>query len=112
MLYFIKVITGSYIIGEGEKTEEGYVLQKPLSVIFEPMMGGLQVIPYDAYYLGKEIDSINVKEDHVMHEFTGDDIPKEIADKYTEFKSGIVQAPANAIPQNEADIAAALGIQQ
>jgi hypothetical protein len=114
-LVFIKLITGGYTIGKViNDTETELELKKPLSVIFEPMMGGLQILPYDAYYLGKEVNELSFKKDQIMHVFEGEDIPLEIEAKFREFESGIVTAPAGSEDQAAAQaqqLANALGIQ-
>ena len=91
-IVFVKVISGDYVVGkvlESDKDSE-LVLYKPLTVRFEAMMGGLQVVPYDAFYIGKELDEVGIKEEHIMHIFVGSEVPEEIKAKWTEISTGIV----------------------
>jgi len=94
-LAYIKIISGDYVLGEiVENNENEIKLKKPLATKFEMMLGGLQMYPYDAFYLSKELEEISFKKEHVIHIFEGDDIPFELESKYREFVSGIVKAPA------------------
>jgi len=91
-LAYVKLISGEYVLGEVDhKDEETIVLKKPLSVNFEMMLGGLQMVPYDAYYLNKELQEVIFKLDHIIHVHEGEDVPKELGEKYNEFVSGIIQ---------------------
>jgi len=99
---YLKLITGQYVIGDVKnENEETVILKKPVSLEFNPMAGGLSFIPYDAFYLGKEIEELEIKKSHIMHDF--DDIPKEIADNYVKFKSGIDLSPTQTGPQISED---------
>jgi len=91
-LAYVKLISGEYVLGRVEhKDEETIVLKKPLSVNFEMMLGGLQMVPYDAYYLNKEVQEAIFKIEHTLHIHEGSDVPKELEEKYNEFASGIIQ---------------------
>jgi len=109
-LVFIKLVSNGYVVGKVVDEDDGQVkLKKPLSVVFEPMMGGLQILPYDAFYLGKEMEELSFKTRDIMHVFEGDDIPAEIQGKYIEFETGIV-TQTEAPQPNEDELAKALGI--
>ena len=98
---YIKLISGQYVIGDLEfQDEKNMVLKKPVSLDFNPMAGGLGFVPYDAFYLGKEIDKVDFKKEHVMHIF--EDIPEEISNNYVKFKTGIdLNASENTSNINE-----------
>ena len=97
-LVYLKLISGEYVLGEiAHEDENTIVLKKPLSTKFEMMLGGLQMYPYDAFYLNKELEEVIFKKDHIMHEYKGEAIPMELEAKYREFASGIVQAQKPAI---------------
>jgi len=90
-LAYVKMVTGDYVIGEVTHDDEASVtLKKPVSIIFDPMQGGLGFMPYDAMYVMKELEEISIKKEFIIHEFKGDLIPKELEDKYIEFCSGII----------------------
>jgi len=97
LLAYIKIISGEYVIGEVRHEDENVItLKKPLSTKFEPTLGGLQIFPYDALYLGKELDEVTFKKEQLLHIHENEDVPSEIAAKYTEYATGIVStAPAN-----------------
>jgi hypothetical protein len=103
-LAYIKLISGEYVIGEvAHEDENAIVLKKPLSARFEMMLGGLQMYPYDAFYLNKELEEVIFKKEHIMHIYKGEEIPFELEAKYREFVSGIVQAKTpdlKATPEN------------
>jgi hypothetical protein len=100
---YLKLITGQYILGDLENENDNIItLKKPVSIEFNPMAGGLAFIPYDAFYLGKELETVEIKKEHIMHDFSNQ-VPKEITDNYTKYKSGIDLAPAQAGPQLNED---------
>ena len=103
-LAYVKMVTGDYVIGEVTHDDEtSLTLKKPVSIIFDPMQGGLGFMPYDAMYVMKELEEINIKKDFIIHEFKGDLIPKELEDKYTEFCSGIITTPEQAAGANNSN---------
>jgi len=106
VIKYIKLITGNYVIGKEIKSEsnEVLVLEKPVSIEFNPMAGGLGFVPYDAFYLGKEVEKMEFKNQHIMHVFEAEEIPEEIAKKYTEFLTGIVTDVPQGQP-SESEIA-------
>jgi hypothetical protein len=100
---YLKLITGQYILGDLANEIDGVItLKKPVSIEFNPMAGGLAFVPYDAFYLGKELENIEIKKEHIMHDFS-DQIPKEIIDNYIKYKSGIDLVPAQAGSQLNED---------
>jgi hypothetical protein len=91
-LAYIKLISGEYVIGEVAHNDENtIVLKKPLSTKYEMMVGGLQMFPYDAFYLNRELDEVIFKKDYIMHIHENEDIPEELKGKYNEFASGLIQ---------------------
>ena len=97
-LAYVKLITGEYVLGKVVHEDENtIVLKKPLSAKFEMMLGGLQMFPYDAFYLNKELEEVIFKKEHILHEYKGSEVPSELEAKYTEFASGIVQPQAQGM---------------
>ena len=89
---YIKLISGEYVLGKVEHEDENIIiLKKPLGVKFEMMVGGLQMFPYDAFYLNREPEEVIFKKDQILHEYKDEEVPEELQKKYTEFESGIVQ---------------------
>jgi hypothetical protein len=110
-LAYVKIISGEYVLGKVEHQDENtIVLKKPISVIFDPMQGGLGFMPYDAMYLMKETPEIIFNKDQLIHVFEGDNIPVELKDKYVEFDTGIItEAPQGPMgPQPAPDMQAGL----
>jgi hypothetical protein len=105
-LAYVKVISGEYVLGKVEHQDENtIVLKKPISVIFDPMQGGLGFMPYDAMYLMKEVPEIIFSKDKLIHVFEGDNIPTELKDKYIEFDTGIItEAPQQRQPDLQAGL--------
>ena len=79
-IILVKIITGDYVLGRALIENDTITLKKPLNLKFEPMMGGLQVTPYDVYYIGRELDKITFKKSQVLHRF--EDFAQELKDKY------------------------------
>jgi len=99
-LVYLKLVTGEYVIGQ----EIDGKIKKPVSIVFDPMQGGLGFMPYDAVYLMTEVQEISFKDEVIMHKFTGNEIPKEIVDKYREFVTGLVGTPEAGVAQNPSGI--------
>ena len=90
---YLKLINGEHILGElVSKNDTEIIVKKPLSVSVNPMSSGLAMIPYEVIFLGKELETINFKTEHIMHEF---EPVKEMIDEYTRYRTGIVSAPQN-----------------
>ena len=101
---YLKLITGQYVIGDIiSENEKEIKIKKPVGIDFNPMAGGLAFVPYDAFYLGQELNEVVFKKDQIMHTF---EPPKEILDNYIKYKSGIMPAPSAQKPDlKEDDIA-------
>jgi len=101
---YLKLITGQYVVGDIIEVDEKEIkIKKPVGIDFNPMAGGLAFVPYDAFYLGQELEEVSFKQDQIMHTF---EPPKEILDNYIKYKSGIMPAPATQTPDlKEDDIA-------
>jgi len=99
---YLKLITGQYIIGDLEfEDEKNVVVKKPVGLEFNPMAGGLGFMPYDAMYLGKELEKVDIKKEHIMHKF---EPPKEIMDQYVKFKTGIDLNPEMPSSNNKPEL--------
>ena len=116
-LAYLKLISGEYVLGEVVHEDEStIVLKKPLSTKFEMMLGGLQMFPYDAFYLNKELEEAIFKKEHIMHEYKKESVPMELEAKYREFASGIIQTqkspldPGNGAGPSEEQLAMMAGL--
>ncbi len=85
----IQLVTGDVVMGKVEiDSEDGIELLKPMSLIMNPMQGGIGMIPFMAVYLGREKDSHFFKKAHIVsieHDFMQD-----FKDKYEEYLTGVI----------------------
>jgi len=89
----IQIITGEVVMGKVQSLDDGVNLEKPMSLIMNPMQGGIGMIPHMAVYLGKELEEITIKESHVVYSTT--EFMDDFKAKYQEYLTGII-APTSA----------------
>ena len=88
-IVLLQLVTGDVVMGKVEiDSEDGMELLKPMSLIMNPMQGGIGMIPYMAVYLGREKESHFFKKEHIVgleHDFMED-----FKIKYDEYLRNIV----------------------
>lgn len=85
----LQLVTGDVVMGQVENdSEDGMEILKPMSLIMNPMQGGIGMIPYLAVYLGKEKDAHFFKQSHIMNIET--DFMQDFKDKYQEYLTGVI----------------------
>jgi hypothetical protein len=68
-LTILKLVNGEIVLGELQlETDETIILGKPMSLMLDPMQGGVGMIPFDAIYTQKELEEITFDKTHVMYE--------------------------------------------
>ena len=82
-----KLVTGDVIMGDStEEIDGSFTIIKPVQLIMDPTQGGVGLMPYGAVFTQEEMDEINIKSEHIMHEFK---VSKPFEDSYINFKTGI-----------------------
>lgn len=65
MITITRTMNNTLIIGETEKTKEGYQIQDPFAVI--PTEDGLRLLPLDIELTGTQMEEIYLSNDKVMY---------------------------------------------
>lgn len=66
-LRMIKLVTGEVVLGDkvGDMLDE-VTLTRPMTMMLDPMQGGVGMIPYDAIYTQEEQASKTFKYEHII----------------------------------------------
>jgi len=82
-----KMVTGEVVMGNlKEKTEESLTLTKPVTLMLDPMQGGVGMIPYDAIYTQEEPQDFTWDTKFIMHEMK---VQTQFEDAYLKQVTGI-----------------------
>jgi len=85
----LQLVTGDVVMGLVQAEDEDTIeLKKPMSLIMNPMQGGIGMIPYMAVYLGKEKTEQIFNRKHIIN--IEDDFMQDFKDKYREYLTGII----------------------
>ena len=82
----IKLVTGEVVIGKYLHGEEEVVLEKPFSLIMDPMQGGVGLMPYNAIYTQTEPESATFQAKYIVEEIQ---VHSSFKDAYLERVTGI-----------------------
>jgi len=93
-LEMIKLVTGEVVLGELIGINDGITLKKPMTLILDPMQGGIGMMPYDAVYTQEESEEHTYSDNHIMHNMK---IHPSFADAY--FKQTSNDIPEESIPE-------------
>ncbi|MHA1624660.1 MAG: hypothetical protein ACTSWH_05995 [Promethearchaeota archaeon] len=87
-LKMFKLTTGDVILGEISDNEltDVITINKPLQLVMDPTQGGVGLMPYNAIFAQKEVESVEIKSEHIVHEI---EVAKAFEDSYIQFKTGI-----------------------
>jgi hypothetical protein len=77
MIKVTRTMNNSLIIGETERTDSGYQIKDPFSII--PMEEGIRLIPLDIDLIGVQKEEIFLTDDKVMYNENTSDV---IIDEY------------------------------
>jgi hypothetical protein len=87
-IVMLQLISGDVVMGKVKiDVEDGIELTKPMSLVMNPMQGGIGMIPYLAVYLGKEKESHFFKKSHIMT--IESDFMEEFKVKYDDYLNNI-----------------------
>jgi len=68
-IIMFKLITGEVVLGKLLEDADGSVtLGKPMTLMLDPMQGGVGMIPYDAIYTQEECETHSWRADVIVHE--------------------------------------------
>lgn len=66
-LKMIKLVTGEVVLGTaGKEFQASIELEKPMTMMLDPMQGGVGMIPYDAIYTQEECESKVFLIEHIV----------------------------------------------
>jgi len=84
----IKLVTGEVVIGkEINLSDDGLLtLGRPMTLMLDPMQGGVGMIPYDAIYTQEECEEHSWEDQHIMHDLK---IHESFVDAYIKQTTGI-----------------------
>lgn len=69
-IVIIKMVTGDVVMGRlgGEGSSETTTkLLRPMTLMLDPMQGGVGMMPYDAVFSQQEPEDIVFKDEHIVH---------------------------------------------
>ena len=91
----IKLVTGEVVMGKiKEETDEKVTLEKPMTLMLDPMQGGVGMIPYDAIYTQEEKEEMTWNKRYVVHDMK---VHPQFEEAYIKQTSGIETSPAKEL---------------
>jgi hypothetical protein len=89
-IVMLKLITGEVVMGKLKEDTGGYItLKKPMTLMLDPMQGGVGMIPYDAIYTQEECEEHSWRADVIMHDMP---VHESFIDAYIKQTTGIETA--------------------
>ena len=70
--------------------EESITVEYPMSLMLDPMSGGLGMMPYLAIYTGTLADSKTFSKKHIVNVIEEEDLTPEIIEKYNDYKKQVL----------------------
>jgi hypothetical protein len=90
-LVMFKLVTGEVVMGKLKEDTGGYItLTRPVTLILDPMQGGVGMIPYDAVYTQEEQEEVSWRAEVIMHPMK---VHQTFEDAYLKQTTGIETAP-------------------
>jgi len=100
-LQMIKLVTGEVVMGEEIQTDETVlILKKPMTLMLDPMQGGVGMLPYDAIYTQEENEEQIFEKKYIVHNLK---IHPSFADAYFKQTSPI-EVPDTEIELTDSNI--------
>ena len=88
-IVILKIVTGDVVMGrfdEDNSTETETCILKPMTLMLDPMQGGVGMMPYDAVFSQKELDSIVFKNNFIVNTI---DVHESFEEAYIKQTTGI-----------------------
>jgi hypothetical protein len=90
-LAILQLVNSENIIGMISNTvDETITIEYPMSLMLDPMSGGLGMMPYLAIYTGTIQDEKIISKKHILGILEEKDLTPEIANKYHEYKKQVL----------------------
>jgi len=90
-LAILQLVNSENIIGMISNTlDETITIEYPMSLMLDPMSGGLGMMPYLAIYTGTIQDEKIISKKHILGILEEKDLTPEIAAKYFEYKEQVL----------------------
>jgi len=88
----IQLVNGENIIGNvvDSDNDEVITIHHPMSLMLDPMSGGLGMIPYLSLFTGALLEYKEFAKKHVITVLESDEISKEIVERYNEYKNQVL----------------------
>lgn len=88
----IQLVNSENIIGPVTTTpdETSVYIEHPMSLMLDPMSGGLGMMPYLAIYTGTLLDGKVIDKKHIVGIIEEADLTPEILEKYNEYSSQVL----------------------
>jgi hypothetical protein len=94
-IVMLKLVTGEVVMGKlKEESGETTTLLKPMTLMLDPMQGGVGMIPYDAIYTQEEPEEVTWREDVIVHEMK---VHPQFEEAYIKQITGIETEPAKEL---------------
>jgi len=91
----IKLVTGEVVMGRlKERGETFWTFEKPMTLMLDPMQGGVGMIPYDAIYTQEEKEEMTWDKSHVVHDMK---VHPQFEEAYIKQTTGIETAPTQEL---------------
>jgi len=90
-----KLVTGEVIMGKlTTYAEDHIILEKPMTLMLDPIQGGVGMVPYDAIYTQEEPEEMVYNKRNIMHPMKVD---SQFKDAYLKQTTGIETVPSQEI---------------
>jgi len=90
-LAILQLVNSENIIGMISNTlDDTIIIDYPMSLMLDPMSGGLGMMPYLAIYTGTVQDEKIISKKHILGIIEEKDLTPEIANKYHEYKEQVL----------------------
>ncbi len=87
----VQLVNNENIIGVVSNTDETSItIEYPMSLMLDPMSGGLGMIPYLSIYTGTLTDVKTFYKKHIIDILDSTEINKDIIEKYDDYKNQVL----------------------
>lgn len=89
-LAIVQLVNSENIIGYIETSENEIIMEYPMTLMLDPMSGGLGMMPYLAIYTGTILNETIIDKKHIIGIIEEEIITKEIVEKYQDYKNEVL----------------------
>ena len=91
MLNILGLVNGDQIIGDCIEDDNGICIKYPMSLVMDPVSGGLGMMPYLSMYTGELSKERVIDINHVVTNLREDELMDEIKTKYAEYRESVLK---------------------